>query len=198
VVELEAGGVGYDTTFKTEVLQRLDALEGALDVEPPSSANHTITYSFDTDCLWQAVYGRTFYGQQFPTKSWDFDVSSVSMYLRKVGSPAEAVLSLYSTGSTGLPSGAPIWTKTVDPGLWSSSGDWENFTVTGVVLSDNSDFVFSVACPKGDTSNCVAFGYNNDNDYSGGGVVGTPDGGAVWTGPTYNVDLGFVIYGERE
>ncbi len=199
LAQLEAGA-GYDSTFESGVLQRLVALEYALNVtpvQPSSSANDTITYTFTSDNLWHPVSQKTFYGQQFPTESWSFDVSGLSIYLRRIGSPTQAVISLYATGSTGLPVvGAPIWTETVDPSSWATSGAWQTVMFTGVVLPANNTFVVAVSCPLGDENNHIQFAYSTGNDYLGGGLVGTSSAGASWS-VTPATDLRFVIYGER-
>jgi hypothetical protein len=139
-----------------------------------------------------SVYGANWYGQTFQY-SEKFNLTQVSLYLHKIGSPAgDFIVSIRQT-SGGLPTGSDLVSASMTASSISTSYTWYNFTMN-IVLNASSLYAIVVRCPNGENTNFIGWYYAMaTNPYANGTQVISLDGGSSWSANSN--DFAFIVYG---
>lgn len=142
----------------------------------------TSTFEIDISTLDQAtrdIYGANWWGQAFTTSVTADKITKVSLYLGVAGTPPGNLdVSLYAT-SSGLPTGSPLATKSVDADVIITGTAWYDFTfASAVTVSASTTYAIVVSLPSGvNSSNDVVLHVAN---VSGSRLTST-DSGSNWS-----------------
>jgi hypothetical protein len=140
----------------------------------------------------QFIYGAYWYGQTFQY-SEKFNLTKVSLYITKVGSPSgDFIVSIRQT-SGGKPTGSDLVSVSITASSVSTSYTWYNFTMN-IVLNATTTYAIVARCPSGDASNKINWYRTTTDVYAGGSYVSSTDGGSSWT-ITSSYDFTFKVYG---
>jgi hypothetical protein len=138
------------------------------------------------------VYSSNWKGQTFQY-SEKFNLTVVSLYLQKVGSPAgDFIVSIRQT-SGGLPTGSDLASSSITASSISTTATWYNFSMN-IVLNASSTYSIVVRCPNGDASNCINWHYSTSNPYAYGVYCYSSNSGSSWATTSGN-DFCFKVYG---
>jgi len=154
----------------------------------PSNMNTVIRdddYTFQTFSIGNVSHNHT------------FDISSVSLEMRKSGSPTSNLLvSLrLANSSNHQPLGDDLDNGTINSSSLISAGkQWYNisFNKTYVLLNNNTLYGILIKLPNDAGDNHVRLNKDAASSYLGGKEMLTLDGGATWASEK---DLNFMIYG---
>jgi hypothetical protein len=136
-----------------------------------------------------SVYSSYWHGQTFQY-SQKFNLTKVSLYLNKVGSPGGYfIVSIRKTNGV-VPTGSDLVNASITTS--SISIGWYNFTMN-IVLNASSTYAIVARCPNGDSNNYIYLYFVTDV-YANGIEVYSFDGGSSWTAAS-NRDLAFKVYG---
>ena len=142
-----------------------------------------------------AVYGSLWRAQTF-TPSIGHGITSVKLYLRRIGSPGTLTASIRATIG-GEPVGADLTSGTTDADTLPatpSSREWREITLDTTVLSLNTEYAIVIRCLSGNVSNAALWGKDSSGSYAGGEAVTSSDSGGTWGIITGN-DYLFEEYG---
>jgi hypothetical protein len=136
------------------------------------------------------VYGNTWRGQTFQY-SEKFNLTKVSLYLYKIGSPAgDFIVSIRQT-SSGFPTGSDLASSFITASSISTSATWYNFSMN-IILNASTTYAIVARCPNGDSNNYVNWRLG-ENIYAYGTAVYSSNGGSTWI--VSGNDFTFKIYG---
>jgi hypothetical protein len=131
-------------------------------------------------------------GQTFKY-SEKFNLTVVSLYVSKTGSPAgDFIVSIRQT-SGGVPTGSDLVNASITASSISTSATWYNFTMN-IVLNASTLYAIVARCPNGDANNYVSWYENSNNPYADGTYVTSSNSGSTWSAYSNN-DFVFKVYG---
>ena len=180
-----------------EVLRRLEELEveyfGVENI-PRLLISYNVSTGFSESCKWAQLKSNLWFGEQITIGSRPIDLWGVKLYFRKVGSPETINLRIYAPGSNSLPSGNPIYNKSIDVTSWLTVPDWYSLEVTSCILNAHSVYCVIVGGLDGDDGNRIDLGVIYGGQYAGGAWVRLGADGVGWA-TTPDADAGFEIWG---
>lgn len=137
------------------------------------------TGTSDTD---STTYGTAYIrGATFTTGS-AYTLSTVDVYMRRLGTPGTCTLFLKATDVNQKPTGSVLTSGTLSSASIGTSDAWVNFDVTNIDLTTSTQYYIGVYAASGDGSgNYYAFRSDNGGTYSGGAVTNSSDSGSTWT-----------------
>jgi hypothetical protein len=138
------------------------------------------------------VYGVYWYGQTF-SYSEKFNLTKVSLYLHRWGSPAgDFIVSIRQT-SGGVPTGSDLASSSITASSISTGNAWYNFSMN-IVLNASTLYAIVVRCPNGGPGNDINWFRSGTDVYAGGTYVSSSNSGSSWTIDS-NKDFAFKVYG---
>jgi hypothetical protein len=138
------------------------------------------------------AYGSYWYAQTFQY-SEKFNLTQVSLYVYRVGSPSgDFIVSIRQT-SSGAPTGSDLASSSITASSISNVLTWYNFTMN-IVLNASTLYAIVARCPNGDSSNNIAWRVKDTNVYADGAFVYSANSGSSWT-IINNNDFAFKVYG---
>jgi len=134
-----------------------------------------------------AVYLNRFGGQSFiPTVS---SLTHAALYMQKVGSPPDVVLSVRSSLS-----GADLVSLSMPASQISTSIGWVDFDFSDISVTPGSTYYLVLKTSGGSSTNCYNWGYGVGTPYTRGTYWQTVVGGLMWTQYS-GYDFCFKTYG---
>jgi hypothetical protein len=128
------------------------------------------------------IYGETWIAQTF-TPTEDHKVTSVKVYMLRIGLPGTLHIGIRATDAEGKPAAYDLCHGTIGGTSFSEAYfNWrEIFLGGGYDLSAGVKYAIVARCPAGSISKCLIWGANSDGDYEGGCKLRSLDSGATWT-----------------
>lgn len=121
------------------------------------------------------------------------NISSVKVFVEKVGSPTALNAAIYAVDGDGKPTGAALSTGSLS-GASIGLYDYYEITMTTYLLQANTQYALVLWVTGGDGSNKILWGYVNPGTYGGGKLWYSSDSGSSWN--TLDYDFDFEEYGE--
>jgi hypothetical protein len=139
------------------------------------------------------VYSANWYAQTFQY-SEKFNLTQVSLYLSREGSPSgDFIVSIRQT-SDDKPTGSDLVNASITASSISTSPTWYNFSMN-IILNATTRYAIVVRCPNAtDSSNCILWWLRCMNVYDYGAFVYSTNSGSSWTIDNSN-DFAFNVYG---
>lgn len=130
------------------------------------------------------VQGVDFEAQTFTTNAYNTEVTKVSLWLTKTGSPSGNFrMRIYAVDGSNHPTGSSLAEKTVTASSISTTDlVKQDFTLSSTLSLDPST-TYAIVCDvtSGDASNYIAWFVNTTAPYSGGNRVSSTDAGSTWS-----------------
>ena len=124
----------------------------------------------------------------------DFVIDSISVKLKRQGTPGEVYLNIYKSGVKGKPYGESLSSGSIQGNDLSNLDFKEiNIEVENIILNKDKKYVFLLSITGGDEDNMVWARVFNDNLYPGGDAIVKIEEG--WRFYDY-FDVLFKIYGK--
>jgi hypothetical protein len=142
---------------------------------------------------WNDVYASTQRLQTFTPSSTT--LPEVDIWTEKSGTPAgDLVVKVFAVDGSNNPTGAALYTKSINPALVSTSFGWLRIypNLTGLTSGGHYAFVLSSPSTTG-VANAYGWAYNDSNLYGSGVERYSTDGGSLWTSETSR-SLKFITY----
>jgi hypothetical protein len=144
--------------------------------------------------IYPQLFGVTWRAQTFTTTSYH-SITSVKLFLERVGSPGTVTVSIRATDGNGHPTGGDLTSGTTDGNtLCQAAPCWREIPLTEYALSPNTKYAIVVRISDGGTLKAIYwYADGSSPTYTGGNGEITYDYGASWT--TWAYDHMFEIWG---
>lgn len=179
------GGVFKQKTGVDLELRKIEAGSNKINVSWYTEGEYTLKESFTatSGTNSDAIYALRRYGMNFTTTS-AHNVKKVSIYLKKIGSPADDLhIGIKAVDGDMKPTGLDLAGGTILASDAGTDFGWVDCVfATTCDLSDATKYSIVFSSPdSADSSNCYAIHRNVDNAYTEGGTVWSINGGSSWT-----------------
>ena len=128
------------------------------------------------------IYGANWSDMQFTVGATSHTVTSIHLYLKRLGSPGTVTVSMRSA-TGGVPTGVDLVSTTFDGNLLTTNYDWYSYNVSETTLTTALQYSIIVRATAGDTNNCVYWGID-----TGGGLADAVYGKSTNSGATFATD----------
>jgi len=108
-----------------------------------------------------AIYGNTWAYQQFTVGDISHTVTSINLYIKRVGDPGTCTVSLRH-GAAGKPTGNDLVSTTFDGDAISTSYQMYSFAVSEISIESASQYAVVVRAVDGDSSNYIQWCIDSD------------------------------------
>lgn len=133
----------------------------------------------DTMQAYSSAYGVHWKGQTF-TPQISHTITSIFLYLEKVDTPGDLVVSIRAT-SGGVPTGGDLTSGTLVEAAIPASFGWASLGVTAYALTAGVMYAICWRATAGtSTSDCIRHGMDTPGLYTRGTYIDSDDSGANW------------------
>ena len=112
----------------------------------------------------------------------DYTLTDVEVRIKKNGSPTDDITAeIFAVDSSGLPTGTPLATTTIDHTNVTGSLAWVKFDMDNIKLERSTQYALVVKMESYTNPNAYQWAIEETlSTYTGGNVVRTQNGGSTW------------------
>jgi len=143
------------------------------------------------------IYAGNWSYMQFTVGSVSHSLDFVNIYVKRTGSPGNAILSLRHANDANKPTGADMDIVTLNGNSFSDALDWVTFDFPDdITLEAGESYALVLRCPNGSVDNYLEWYWDSGGSLANAIAGKTTDSGINWTVDAGGADYLFEIWGE--